>query len=194
MTETTRPVVLTKAEIEDCLSAVRASICDYYYQSCEASYEEEEYLDNLIATLNGIEWQLDLAFAHIHIKEVDSSSITLDQEKANLLCCSLSNYYDDETDVEKKLKAAFAKKYFVKVRANESVEAAIDQEIIATFEITAMSENAAIFRAVLMMYHIMDVCVDSKNLSPALTIGKDPTIIEIKEASAQPKTFPEICA
>lgn len=107
MTETTRPVALTKAEIEDCLSAVRASIYDYYLQACEATYEEEEYLNDLIATLNGIEQKLDLAFAHIHIKEVDSSSITLGQEEAKLLCCSLIDHAD-ASDVEKKLAAAFA--------------------------------------------------------------------------------------
>lgn len=73
------------------------------------------------------------------------------------------------------------KKYIIKMRANELMEAAIGQEIITTFEFSAVSENAARFRAQKMMSFIMDGYIEEKRLNP--TLGDDgANVIEIKEA------------
>lgn len=72
------------------------------------------------------------------------------------------------------------KKYSVKVRANEFIEAAIDQEIISTFELTAKSESAAAFRAQTMMRYIMMGYIEDRDLNEGLMFDGC-AVIEIKE-------------
>lgn len=71
-------------------------------------------------------------------------------------------------------------KYIVKLRANKRLEAAINQEIIASFELFAANESVAKFRAETMMFFIMNGFIEDKKLNPAL-IDEGATIIEIKE-------------
>jgi hypothetical protein len=72
------------------------------------------------------------------------------------------------------------KKFTVKLRANEQIETAINQEITATFELSAVSESAASFRAMKMMSFIIDGYIEEKNLNPTLA-DDGCEIIEIKE-------------
>ena len=72
------------------------------------------------------------------------------------------------------------KKYFIKMQAPKVIETAINQEIIATFEFSAISERAAEFRAQKMMFFIMNGFIEEKRLNPALT-DEGATVIEIKE-------------
>lgn len=73
------------------------------------------------------------------------------------------------------------KKYTVKLRASEALEAAVNQEIAATFELSAINARAAQFRAMKMMSYIIDGYIEDKNLNPALA-DDGCEIIEIKEA------------
>lgn len=71
-------------------------------------------------------------------------------------------------------------KYIIKLRANKQLETAINQEIIATFELSAINENAAKFRALKMMSFIMDGYIEEKGLNPALADdGAD--VVEFRE-------------
>ena len=72
------------------------------------------------------------------------------------------------------------KKYTVKLRASEALEAAVKQDIAATFELSAINEHAAQFRAMKMMSYIIDGYIEDKNLNPALA-DDGCEIIEIKE-------------
>ena len=73
------------------------------------------------------------------------------------------------------------KKYAVKLRASEAIESAINQEVTATFELSAINENAARFRAMKMMSYIIYGYIEDKNLNPALA-DDGCEIVEIKEA------------
>ena len=72
------------------------------------------------------------------------------------------------------------KKYSIKMQAPKALETAINQEIIATFELSAINENAAQFRAQKMMSFIMDGYIEERGLNPAIC-DDGATIIDFKE-------------
>lgn len=72
------------------------------------------------------------------------------------------------------------KQYAVKVRANKDIETTVDQEIIATFELTAKSESAAAFRSQTMMRYIMMGFIKDRDLHEGLMF-EGCAVIEIKE-------------
>ena len=59
-------------------------------------------------------------------------------------------------------------KYKIRLRANEKIETAINQEIIATFELYAVNRNAAMFRATKMMDYVIEGYIRDKNLHPSI--------------------------
>lgn len=87
---------------------------------------------------------------------------------------------EKEQQTDKNQEGTTMTKYTVKLRASAEIEAAINQEITATFELSAISESAAKFRAMKMMSYIIDGYIEDKNLNPALA-DDGCQIIEVKE-------------
>lgn len=73
------------------------------------------------------------------------------------------------------------KKYSIKLQANKRLEEAINQEIVATFELHAISRKAAAFRAQKMMDYIMEGYIEDKQLNRALA-DEGCIVLEIIEA------------